>query len=241
MREIILEFKTWINEINLSLLGKELVNIAPVAGLGMDRRSKKNLVAAAVALVREYGKSGNHNWIKQHLGYESTLPFGYLRNIDTVAPTGGGAYGMFVSDEVERVLGPDLMKILNPYQFQADKNKKEEGERLANFLKTQAIIDIKKQFPNIDTSKIQDAATIHLNVNKTKNFVEEEIRQKRIRPEDFAKEMVIRLGSTIVHESTHALERKYLKTSSEVAPEKMEKEFTDWANANPDIVASVLF
>jgi len=237
MKKIILGFRNWLHEVNLSTLGKEIVNIGPVAGLGADPQSKKNLVAAAVALVREYDKSGNHSWIKQHLGYELNKPFGYLLNIDTIAPLGNGAYGMFVSNETERVLPPEVVK---PYEFQADKAKKEEGQRLSNFLKNQAIKDIRKQFPQLDTSKIQDSATIHLNVPKTKAFVRQEISQGRIRQEDYAKEMVIRLASTIAHESTHQLERKYHAKSNEFGPEKVEAELTAWARNNPQIVDRIV-
>jgi hypothetical protein len=237
MGQIILNFANWLNEFNLSTLGKELVNIGPVANLGSDPRSKKNLVAAAVALVRTYDLTADHNWIKNHLGYEKSKPFGYLLNIDTIAPLGSGAYGMFVSNETERVLPQEITK---PYQFQADKTKKAEGERISAFLKQQAIQDIKKQFPQLDTSKIQDAATIHLNVAKTKAFVEQEISQGRVRPEDFEEELIIRLGSTIVHESVHTLERKYLGNTNEIMTEKAEAHFSQWANQNSPKVAAAL-
>jgi len=234
MKQIILKFSNWLNEFNASTLGKEIVNIAPVANLGVDKRSKKNLIAAAVALVRQYDLGADHTWMKTHLGYEMGRPFGYLLNIDTIAPLGGGAYGMFISTDTERVLPKE---ITSPYQFSADKTKKEQGQKLINFLKNQAIKDIKKQFPQLDTKKIQDAATIRLNVTKTKNFVETEITQGRVRPEDFEEELIIRLGSTIVHESVHALERKYLGSTNEVIAEKAEAHFTNWAYANADDVA----
>lgn len=229
MGKIILSFSRWLNEFNVSTLGKEIVNIAPVANLGIDRRSKKNLIAAAVALVRDYDLTADHTWMKTHLTYETGRPFGYLLNIDTIAPLGSGAYGMFVSNEVERVLPQEITR---PYQFSADKTQKEQGQKLSSFLKNQAIKDIKKQFPQLDTKKIQDAATIHLNVNKTKQFVEQEIAQGRVRPEDFEEEFIIRLGSTIVHESVHALERKYLGSTNEVMTEKAEAHFTEWAYNN---------
>ena len=229
MGQIILSFAEWLNEFNLSTLGKELVNIGPVASLGNDPRSKKNLVAAAVALVRDYDLTADHNWMKTHLGYETSKPFGYLLNIDTIAPLGSGAYGMFVSNETERVLPPEIVK---PYQFQADRTKKAEGEKISTFLKQMAIKDIKKQFPQLDTSKLQDAATIHLNVAKTKAFVQQQIAQGRLKPEDFEEDLIVRLGSTIVHEAVHALERKYLGDTNEVMTEKAEAHFTEWAYKN---------
>jgi hypothetical protein len=233
MGKIILSFQEWLNEFNMSTLGKEIVNIAPVANMGVDHRSKKNMIAAAVSLVRQYDLSADHGWIKHHLGYESGKPFGYLLNIDTIAPLGGGAYGMFVSNEVERVLPPEITR---PYEFSADKENKSQSQKLSNFLKTQAIKDIKKQFPNLNTSTLQDAATIHLNVAKTKSFVETEIAQGKVKPEDFEEEFIIRLGSTIVHESVHALERKYLGTTNEINTEKAEAHFTQWAYQNPNKV-----
>jgi len=237
MGQIILEFKRWFGEYTASVLGKELVNIAPVASQSVDQQTKINMVASAKKLVEEYDASADHTWMKSHLKYEPNKKFGYLIDLDTIAGMGGSAFGMFVSNEVERVLPQGIS---TPYQFQADKTQKGENEKITNFLKTAAIEDIKKQYPNFDTSKIMGAATIHLNIPKTQNFVKQEIAQKRVAPEDFDKEMVIRLGSTIVHESVHVLERKYLGETNEVMTEKAEKHFTDWANANPQKVQAAL-
>ena len=237
MGKIILEFKRWFGEYTASVLGKELVNISPVASQAMNQQTKINLVASAVDLVRQYDLTGDHTWMKNHLKYEQNKKFGYLLEVDTIAPLGGNAFGMFVSNEIERILPPGVAM---PYQFQANKDKKGENEKLNNFLKTSAIEDIKKQFPNFDTSHLMNAATIHLNIPKTKNFVQQEIAEKRIPPEDFDKEMIIRLGSTIVHESVHALERKYLGETNEVMTEKAEKHFTDWANVNSQKVLAAL-
>jgi hypothetical protein len=135
-----------------------------------------------------------------------------LLNINTIAPLASGVYGMYMSSENKKIIGPEVlnrMKLIFP-----------KDAMLAQKLQTLPTSIIKKYAPDIDEKKIQPSDTIHVNV------------QRIIKEFGDSPKAVIEIASTIVHEATHELEREFYGRTDETGPVKAERDFLAWVKQN---------
>jgi len=131
-----------------------------------------------------------------------------LLNINTIAPLTSGVYGMYMSSENKKVIGPDVlnkMKLVFP-----------KDAMITQKLQTLPIAVIKKYIPDLDEKKVQPSDTIHVNV------------QKIIKEFGDSPKAIIEIASTIVHEATHELEREFYGKTDETGPKKAEQDFMSW-------------
>jgi hypothetical protein len=127
-----------------------------------------------------------------------------LLNINTIANLASGAYGIYNSGENQQALDPDVERRLI-YWGKIPKNK----------IKTLPRTVIKQYFPNLDARQIKVTDTIRINVGRI------------LRESKTDLEAVLRIASTIIHESTHELGH-----TTEGPPQQAERAFMDWAKQN---------
>jgi len=135
-----------------------------------------------------------------------------LLNINTIAPLSSGVYGMYMSSENKKVIGPEVlnkMKLIFP-----------KDAMLTQKLQTLPISIIKKYIPDLDEKKVQPSDTIHVNV------------QRIIKEFGDSPKAIIEIASTIVHEATHELEREFYGKTDENGPKKAEQDFINWVKQN---------
>lgn len=140
-----------------------------------------------------------------------------LLNINTIAPLASGVYGMYMSSENKKVIGPEIvnkMRLIFP-----------KDAMLAQKLQTLPISVIKKYMPDVDEKRIQPSDTIHVNV------------QRIIKEFGDSPKGIIEIASTIVHEATHELEREFYGKTDERGPEKAERDFLSWVKQNWNILS----
>lgn len=241
--KLILEFKNWISQIAPSSLETEIVDSKPIQSLYKKANN-------AVELVRRYdAAAGEHSWLKSILNIKSTKPFGYLRNISTIAPLADNNYGLFVSTEDQRFIDADLVKGMDqgppqsqmPATFKPKTELSPEELEKKDFLKAMALDVIAQKFPNIDVSKIHSSAVIHVNVQNIVKDISAKYKgvTDPIKLLEMDKEIIKQIASTIVHEATHELEYKKKKQSTEALPKQAEQHFSAWVDRNPQILDAV--
>jgi hypothetical protein len=143
---------------------------------------------------------------KAHIAVELVRQYNpqLLLNINTIANLASGAYGLYNSGENQQVLDPDVERRLI-YWGKIPKNK----------IKTLPRRVIKQYFPNLDTRHIKITDTIRVNVGRI------------LRESKTNLEAVLRIASTIIHESTHELGH-----TTEGPPQQAEQAFMNWAKQN---------
>jgi hypothetical protein len=139
-----------------------------------------------------------------------------LNNISTIANLAAGAYGMYVSSENRKVLSPQAL----------GKIRLKFGDE---YLKTHNLgelskVVIKKYFPDIADTDIKSSDIIHVNVNRiVKEFGD-------------SFKAILEIAKTIVHESTHEIERETLGWTNEIRPQRAELVFEKWVHNNLNII-----
>jgi len=131
-----------------------------------------------------------------------------LNNISTIANLASGAYGLYNSGENKKVLPTNAKFIFD--QKHIDPNTID--------LLPKSVI--KQQFPEIDEKRIKESDTIHVNINRI-------VKESKT---DW--DAVLQIAATIIHESTHEMEREETGQTSEVGPQRAEREFMNWAKQN---------
>ncbi len=220
-----LKFSEWLVEVDLSTLETEMVDSKQIEGLYAKAKH-------AIELVRKYDAAeGEHNWIKKRLGWQGPRnDFGYLLNISTIAPLAGTVYGLFNSRENQRILDKDVKKYPSTFKTNRPLTPEEKGQE--DVLKTIAYNVMKKQYPDIDTNKIHDSAVIHVNIPHIINTM----KSKGYTGEELDKAIIREIASTIVHESTHQLERAWMGATDEGGPKEAEKRFVNWLDRNMNLL-----
>jgi hypothetical protein len=217
-----LEFKNWLFEIAAGTLETEIVDSKQIETI-------YNKSDNAVALVRRYGtQEGEHDWIKKRLGWKGPRnDFGYLLNISTVLSlTGDNIYGLFNSKENTRILDGQGITFRTNQEITRQQMQKQE------LLKNLAFNVIKQQFPDVDTNAIHDSSIIHVNVQDIIN----DKKQQGLTGINLEKAIIAEIASTIVHESTHQLERTWLGKTDENGPREAEAKFMNWLQRNPKLL-----
>lgn len=220
-----LKFSKWFVEFNLGTIETEIVDSKPIEALYAKAKN-------AVDLVRKYDQAeGEHAWLKKRVGWQGPKnDFGYLLNISTIAPLAGTVYGLFNSRENQRILDKDVRKYPVTFKSNRPLTKDEKGEE--SYLKDLAFNVIKKQYPDIDPNKIHDSAVIHVNVPHIVNTM----KTRGLTGEELEKAIIREIASTIVHESTHQLERTWMGATDENGPKEAEKRFVNWLERNPNLL-----
>lgn len=220
-----LKFAEWLLEFNIGTLETELVDSKPIESLYAKAKN-------AVDLVRKYDAAeGEHKWLKDHLKWEGPRnDFGYLLNIATIAPLAGTVYGLFNSRENQRLLDKDVKRAGITFKSTPQISGQEMNQQ--GFLKDLAFNVIRQKYPDVDPNKIHDSAIVHVNVPKIMN----DLKLRGLQGLDLEKEIIRQIASTIVHESTHQLERTWLGNTSEATPQAAEKKFMDWLARNPQLL-----
>jgi hypothetical protein len=223
-----MKFAEWLVEFNIGTLESELVDFNPIKSL--FGKSDK-----AVELVRAYDAAeGEHKWLKDHLKWEGPRnDFGYLLNVATVAPLSGTVYGLFNSRENQRILDPDIKR--PGIKFKQKNPLTGEELNQQNFMKDLAFNVIRQKYPDVDPNKIHDSAVIHVNVPK----IIQDLKLKGYSGQELDRAIVKEIASTIVHESTHQLERTWLGNTNEATPRKAEERFMNWLERNPNLLANI--
>jgi hypothetical protein len=223
-----MKFAEWLVEFNIGTLESELVDFNPIKSL--FGKSDK-----AVELVRAYDAAeGEHKWLKDHLKWEGPRnDFGYLLNVATVAPLSGTVYGLFNSRENQRILDPDIKRPGIKFKQKSPLTGEELNQQ--NFMKDLAFNVIRQKYPDVDPNKIHDSAVIHVNVPK----IIQDLKLKGYSGQELDRAIVKEIASTIVHESTHQLERTWLGNTNEATPRKAEERFMNWLERNPNLLANI--
>jgi hypothetical protein len=216
-----LKFAHWLAEFNMGTLETEIVDSKPIESLYAKSKN-------AVDLVRKYDMAeGEHNWIKTRLGWQGPRnDFGYLLNIGLIAPLSGTVYGLFNSKENQRILDKDVRK--KGIAFSANRPLTNDDYGNQDVLKNLSFNVMKQRFPDIDPNKIHDSAVIHVNVPSIIN----NLHRSGLQGKELEKAIIKEIAKTIVHESTHQLERTWLGHTEEGGPQESEKRFEDWLNRN---------
>lgn len=131
-----------------------------------------------------------------------------LNNVSTIANLASGAYGLYNSGENKKVLPTNAKFIFD---------KKHIDPKAVDLLPKSVI---KQQFPEIDEKQIKESDTIHVNINRIVKESKTDL------------DAVLQIASTIVHECTHEMEREETGQTSEVGPQRAEREFMNWAKQN---------
>ena len=223
-----LKFAYWLAEFNMGTLETEIVDSKPIESLYAKSKN-------AVDLVRKYDMAeGEHNWIKTRLGWQGPRnDFGYLLNIGLIAPLSGTVYGLFNSKENQRILDKDVRK--KGIAFSANRPLTNDDYGNQDVLKNLSFNVMKQRFPDIDPNKIHDSAVIHVNVPK----IIQDLKLKGYSGQELDRAIVKEIASTIVHESTHQLERTWLGNTNEATPRKAEERFMNWLERNPNLLANI--
>ena len=147
---------------------------------------------------------------KAHISVELVREYkpDLLNNISTIANLASGAYGLYNSGENKKVLPTNAKFIFD--QKHIDPNTID--------LLPKSVI--KQQFPEIDEKRIKESDTIHVNINRI-------VKESKT---DW--DAVLQIAATIIHESTHEMEREETGQTSEVGPQRAEREFMNWAKQN---------
>ena len=147
---------------------------------------------------------------KAHISVELVREYkpDLLNNISTIANLASGAYGLYNSGENKKVLPTNAKFIFD---------KKNIDPNTIDLLPKSVI---KQQFPEIDEKRIKESDTIHVNINRI-------VKESKT---DW--DAVLQIAATIIHESTHEMEREETGQTSEVGPQRAEREFMNWARQN---------
>lgn len=191
-----LNFKTWFEQ---STLGTEFVDSSKI-----DVIYQKAKIAVQIVQMYDQTRSSDPKATpdKRKL----------LLNINTIAPLSSNVYGMYMSSENKKVIGPEVinkMKLLFP-----------KDAMLNQKMQTLPTSIIKKYIPDLDEKKIQPSDTIHVNV------------QKIVKEFGDSPKAIIEIASTIVHEATHELEREFYGKTDETGPRNAERNFIAWIKQN---------
>ena len=131
-----------------------------------------------------------------------------LNNVSTIANLASGAYGLYNSGENKKVLPTNAKFIFD---------QKHIDPKTIDLLPKSVI---KQQFPEIDEKQIKESDTIHVNISRIVKESKTDL------------DAVLQIASTIVHECTHEMEREETGQTSEVGPQRAEREFMNWAKQN---------
>lgn len=186
-----MNFKEWLGQ---NTVGTELVDSSKIEAL----YSKANL---SIKIVQLYSKMTGQK---------------LLNNISTIAPLSSGVYGMYMSKENKRVIGPSVLnklKLLFPKDL-----------LLQQKLQTLPSAVIKQYIPDINEKDIQPSDTIRVNVQKIVSKLGD------------SKEAILEIASTIIHEATHELELQNTGKTNEIGPRNAENKFIQWAKQNWNII-----
>jgi len=176
-----------------STLGTEDVNAAEVESI--YAQAKKS-----VMMVRDYDAATGAN---------------LLTNISTIANLASGAYGLYVSSENKKSIGPDIvqrMRMIFP--------KDAELDRKLHTLPKKVIM---QYVPNIDPKKIIPSDVIRINV------------RKHLSQYGDTSATVVEIASSIVHEATHVKEFEETGATRDgpgSAVQQAEASFKNWAKQN---------
>lgn len=103
-----------------------------------------------------------------------------LSKVSVVSNLSSGVYGIFLSKENQKVLPPDVESKL----IHVGKVDKKNLMTLPNSY-------IKELYPDVDTTRIQESDTIHVNVRRIISEIKDDFHR------------VLEIASTIIHEATH--------------------------------------
>lgn len=155
--------------------------------------------------------------------YDSNI----LRNVSTIVPLSGSAYGVYMNSENIKGIDPKMRMIFRGYI---------DDKQIDMMPKTQLIEYFKRfegrpGFEDVDFTNLENSIeandTIRVNVNKILSEIDSEYLQ------------VIEVASTIIHEATHANEMEEQGSTSEAGPEAAERAFAS-AVMSGQIGASLL-
>jgi hypothetical protein len=224
-----MKFKEWLLEFNASTLDTEFVDLSPIQRL--YNKSEK-----AIDLVRKYDMAeGEHKWLKDHLKWQGPRnDFGYLLNISTIAPLAGAAYGLFNSRENSRVLDPDVKK--SGVQFDLNQPLSNKDMKKQELLKNLSYEVIRQYYPDVDPNKLHDSSIIHVNVPA----IVGKLRSYGLSGPELEKAIIKEITSTVVHESTHQLERAWLGHTDETKPQEAERRFVAWLDKNAALLDNAI-
>jgi hypothetical protein len=138
-----------------------------------------------------------------------------LTNISTIANLNGSAYGVYVSSENKKAIGPDVVnqiKMIYP-------NDPALGEKLQKLPKK----TITQYLPKVDPKKIIPSDVIHVDV------------ARHMRELGNTPAAIIEIASTIVHEATHVLEYESTGHTADgpgTLVQQAETKFRAWVKQN---------
>jgi hypothetical protein len=134
-----------------------------------------------------------------------------LQYISVIANLATGAYGLYNSEETNQIIDPNTQQRLI-YKSQ----NRVSSDQIANLPR----IILKQYFPELQDTQIKTSDTIHVNVRRILLQAKSDL------------EAVLQIGSTIVHEAVHEMEKEIKGQTTETNPMMEEKKFMLWANTN---------
>lgn len=191
-------FKQWLLQVesqirNETTVGTEDVNAQQIESIYAKAKT-------SVMLVRLYDQATHQS---------------LLTNISTIANLAGSAFGVYVSSENKKAIGPDVInqiKLIYP-------NDPSLGTKLQKLPKK----TIMQYLPEVDPKKIIPSDVIHVDVAK-------HLKQLGDTPA-----AIIEIASTIVHEATHVKEFEETGKTQDgpgTAVERAEAAFKQWVKQN---------
>jgi hypothetical protein len=190
-----MNFKKWLEQ---STIGTEEVDASQVESLYAK-------VKQSIDLVKMYDRQTNLN---------------LLTNISTIANlASGNAYGVFMSAENRKAIGPDVAKNIKVV-YPDDPLLAQKIQKLSKHTLLQYLV---KHDPSIDPKKIVPSDVIHVDI------------KKHLQKYGDSPAAIIEISSTIVHESTHVKQYEdegHTEDGPGTEVDRAESSFKNWVKQN---------
>jgi hypothetical protein len=196
-----MKFKKWLEQ---STIGTEDVNSSQVESI-------YGKVKQSIDLVKMYDRQTRLN---------------LLVNISTIANlASGSAYGVFMSAENRKAIGPDVAKNIQVV-YPNDPSLAQKIQKLSKHTLLQYLV---KHDPSIDPKKIIPSDVIHVDV------------KKHLQKYGDSPAAIIEIASTIVHEATHVKQYEdegHTEDGPGTEVEQAEASFKNWVKQNWQSIAN---
>jgi len=194
-----MNFKSWLNLFETTL-GTEDVDASQIES--MYGRAKQSVQLARM--------------------YDETMPVNQqvLRDVSTIANLAtGSAYGIFMSGETSKAIGPDIerdLQLIYP-------NDPMLGRKVQKLPKATILKILQQQKVNLDPKNIVPSDVIHVDV------------RRHLAKYGDSPAAVIEIASTIIHEATHVKQFEdegHTEDGPGALVEKAEAAFKNWVKTN---------
>jgi hypothetical protein len=150
-----------------------------------------------------------------------------LRNVSTIVPLSGSAYGVYMNSENSKNIPEDMRMVFRSSMNDQQINMTPKATLIEYFKRFEGRPGMENYNFNQLENSIDINDTIHVNVEKIKSSIASEYYQ------------VLEVASTIIHEATHANQMEEFGDDGEGVPESEENKFKT-AVFNHTVGASLL-